>query len=284
MTTIAPEIITPSPASNTTAGKDKRSTEQKSGNTRSPASTTTRPFALIATALLLLLLVLLAGSVLASSLRYASYYRHSEDSVSSVPFRPSSPSPPSCSLPLSRGESPPLLEASSGDATKITKIHNRIDSLEDRVKQHDVLLTSLETQMTELTEMVLKLSSCGAHFYKTKPEFDFSKAVQGQDISEALFVEGRTKICAHGRMHSKHVIPASPQCRYDVNDAVKVEENQSINHQGGGNFGGYVGSRGGNYGTGGDTMAYLNALRDRIAKLENGMEEIKSLLSTRKYG
>ena len=127
--------------------------------------------------------------------------------------------------------------------------------------------------MNELTEMMLKLSSCGAYFYKTKPEFDFSKAVPGQDISDSLFVEGRTKISTHGS-NSKDLIHALPQCRQDILNENCARKNGFVlvDDDGGG------GRRENNDDI--TKMRDLNELRDRIVALEHGIEAMKSLLST----
>ena len=132
----------------------------------------------------------------------------------------------------------------------------RIDHLEAQVlsvshllTHHDVRLTKLESQVTELTDMVLKFSSCGAHFYKTKPEFE-----------EALriFNEVRT-----GR--------GSP-FRW-----ILAEKKNASSGDGGGGDG-----KESNEGTADSRTIKtdIDELRDRIAAVEHGMDAMHSLLST----
>jgi len=175
-------------------------------------------------------------------------------------------------------------------------------SASHRVSHHDLRLTSLESQVAELTEMMLKFSSCGAHFYKDNPDFDSSKAVQGGKFSEGLFVEGKTKVSTPQGSDSKDLIHASHKCVNDMNDDTCLRDFQAesvvekINAGGGGGGGGGDGERATNVSDKSDdakdadvtptatNKLEIDELRVRIAALEHGMDAIQSLLSASSDG
>ncbi|KAG7673073.1 hypothetical protein NADE_008384 [Nannochloris sp. 'desiccata'] len=168
-------------------------------------------------------------------------------------------------------------------------------SASHRLTHHDLRLTSLESKVNELTEMMLKISSCGAHFYKNNPAFDFSKAVHGGRFSEGLLVEGRTKIYTPHGSTSKDLIHASHQCINEIDDDKCTPEFQAepVAEK-------IIAGSGGSEKTAkflennndaeddatikDTTKLDIDKLRDRIAALEHGMDAIHLLLSSSSDG
>jgi hypothetical protein len=154
-------------------------------------------------------------------------------------------------------------------------------STSHHVNHQEVRLTSLESQVTELTEMVLKISSCRAHSYKSnKRQFDFPKAVQGRGKvaggGSGLFVEGRTKICSAG---STDLVETSSKGRSVVGkESIRKSKVVLVEETNGG--GGRSISMGGNDETTTTTDRLIDELKDRVAALEHGMEALHSLLSS----
>jgi hypothetical protein len=161
-------------------------------------------------------------------------------------------------------------------------------SASNRLNHHDLRLTSLESEVTELTEMILKISSCGAHFYKTNPDVDFSKAVHGGKCSKGLFVEARTKIYTPHGSNSKDLIHASHQC---INDDTCLRDTQAEKIDAGGGGDGtmtnifFKNSNDAKDDAPTTTLKFdIDELRVRITSLEHRMDALHSLLSSSSDG
>ncbi|KAL4518813.1 hypothetical protein Ndes2437B_g00891 [Nannochloris sp. 'desiccata'] len=223
-------------------------------------ATTTRTSVMVAPAATSIIVILLAGSVLASSLMYAKFKFIGNEyaikpSPSSAIFR-RRPSPPSCSVSKSfsstratdfqRSTSSARLPESSTEDTEINnEINSRLDMLEievlsasHRLTHHDLRLTSLESKVNELTEMMLKISS---YDDKCTPEFQAEpvaeKIIAGSGGSEktAKFLENNN----------------------DAEDDATIKDTTKLD---------------------------IDKLRDRIAALEHGMDAIHLLLSSSSDG